>query len=551
MDEEILIEFLEEAVDLVRSIDGHRRSWAGDLENPLYPQSLLENLHTLKGGALLCGLSEICDLVHRLEDLLAGYRLPGWRVDEAVLAALNSQRDRLYRLLALEREKAGLGRVANDRRRRVASEEPGQAASEESDQVASEGSDRAVIEGSGRAANEGLGRAPDAGSARAANEAWDHAANKGLRHAANEGPARAVNQGWGLTAKEGQGRIANEGLGREATLPLGRVLQRLDAGVQLLGRMLGKPVELRAGGIDPALDAGVMRRLVMALEEVLRDAVCHGIESPEHRRASGKPETGHIDLRFARRGDDLVVSIEDDGRGIDADRVRELAGLGRLLAEDVELRDADSVQFVFAPGLSTFPQVGPAAGRGMGLSAARTGIARLGGRVAVDYRPGTGARFVARIPWGIRIEGAWTFLSRNDRYAIPENIVEEAAPIAAEIRQEAAGSGIFKHAGCDWEFRFPGELLGYDHAGGEVSADGTTLLLRCGERRIALYAGAMPDRRDLVIGAAGSDAEVVPGTSLATLLDDGSLVVLLNPCALLDSGGNPTPDTSEASPQTE
>lgn len=440
VDGQLLVDFLEEAFGLVRSVDRYTRSWAADRGNPQYPQSLLESLHTLKGGALLCGLSEICELVHQLEDLLTGYRLPGRRVGESVLGELNAQRARLSRLLG---------------------------------------------------------------------DAWKTAILD---------PA------------------AKDGLGRDAVIPFDRMLPRLDASVHLLSRMLNKSVELHVGDIDFALDADVVRRLAMALEQVLRDAVCHGIETPERRRALGKAATGRIDMRISRRDDDLVISIEDDGQGIDAARVRELAEVSGLLAADADLEDADCAQFVFAPGLSTYGQVWPACGRGMGLSAARTGIARLGGRVAVDFRPGRGTSFVVRIPWGIRVEGAWTFLARNDRYAVADTAVEEGVPVAPETLRGMADSGVFEYGGCAWELWFPGEFLGYGRDGGAGCADGAVLLLRCGDRRVALYADAVRDRQDVVIGAVMRGAEVMAGVSLASLLDDGSLVVLLNPCVLLESG---------------
>ncbi|MCY4565743.1 MAG: ATP-binding protein [Gammaproteobacteria bacterium] len=439
MDGELLVDFLEEAAEIVRSVGRYARAWRGDPQNPLYPQSLRESLHMLKGGALLCGFYDICRLVHQLEDLLAESRLPNRRVGEPFLRQLDARRGELSRLLSLARETAGLDRAGN------------------------------------------------------------------------------------------------EGLGRDAVIPVSRMLPRLRVCVQRLSRMLGKSVELHVGEVDFDLDAGVVRRLAMALEHVLSDAVCHGIESPRRRRALGKAATGRIDLWISRREDSLVIEVEDDGRGIDAARVRELAGASGLLARDAKLVDADCAQFVFAPGLSTSGRVRPAYGRGMGLSATRSGIARLGGRIAVDYRPGWGARFVARIPMGIRVERAWIFSVGNDRYALPDAAVEEGVPVVPESVSRMADDGYFKYRGEAWEFRFPGELLGVGRKSGAGSVDGAVLLLRHRDRRTALYADAVRDRQDVVVGCSGTGSGVVPGLTLATVLDEGSLVALLNPGALLES----------------
>ena len=143
-----------------------------------------------------------------------------------------------------------------------------------------------------------------------------------------------------------------------------------------------------------------------------------------------------------------------------------------------------------------------------------------------------------RIPWAIRIERAWIFTVRNDRYAVPDNGVVEGVRFARIIMEKSADGEIFEHSGVAWELRYPGEFLGYGRRNGPVSADGVALLLRCGERRIALYADAVLDRQDLLIGRAGSGAGDVAAVSLATLLDDGSLVILLNPGALFEPGRN-------------
>ena len=444
VDGELLVDFLEEAAEIVRSVDRYARAWSGDPQNPLYPQSLQESLHILKGGALLCGFYDICRLVHQLEDLLAESRLPDRKAGEPFLRELDARRDELSRLLSLAGEKAGLD----------------------------------------------------------------------------------------LAGKEG--------LGREAVIPVSRMLPRLKVSVQRLGHLLGKSVELHVGDVDCDLDAGVVRRLAMALEHVLIDAVCHGIESPRRRRALGKAATGRIDMWISRREETLVIEVEDDGQGIDAARVRELAGASGLLARDAELGDADCSQFVFAPGLSTTGRIRPVCGRGMGLSATRTGIARLGGRIAVEYRPGWGARFVARIPMGIRVERAWIFSVGNDRYAVPDAAVEDGVPVTPESVSRMADGGHFEYRGEAWEFRFPGELLGDGRKSGSGSVDGAVLLLRCGERRTALYADAVRDRQDVVVGGSGTGTGAVAAVTLATLLDEGSLVALLNPGALLgpDRGGS-------------
>ena len=161
--------------------------------------------------------------------------------------------------------------------------------------------------------------------------------------------------------------------------------------------------------------------------------------------------------------------------------------------------------------------------------------------MAVDTRPGWGARFVVRVPQAIGIERAWIFSVRNDRYALLDSAVKVAVPVAPETVEALAESGVFKYSGMSWEFRLPGELLGFGHGTGVNSVEGAALLHRFGERRIALYADAVQDRQDIVVRAAAGGAGVLAGVSLATLLDDGSLVALLNPGALVGNRASASP----------
>lgn len=447
-DSRLLHSFFEEAAEIVRAVDQNARSWWRDRENEAYRQNLVEQLHTLKGGAQLCGLRELSEFVHRFEGFLMETRQSGLRLIGDVFRELLVRQIHLVRNLKRARESSGIGPI----------------------------------------------------------------------------PPVVVEPGT---------RVA-----------FGKLRHRLNAVVRQRGEALGKPVELLWVNAETVFDAGVLRRLVMPLEHVLRDAVHHGIELPERRRVLDKRATGRIELCVRVNGDEALIEVRDDGAGVDAARVRELAVTGGLLAGNGGLGDRDCAQFVFAPGLSTEERVWELCGRGLGLSAAWTGVARLGGRMRVSYRAGLGSTFVARVPREAEVERALTFTVRGDRYAVLDRALEEFIHIGPNEAEKLIHDRVFEHGGIAWEMHFPGEYLGYGRPRGHNDTDAIALLVRCGGRRIAFYGDAVEGRCDVLIRHAVRGRGGSAGVSLATLLHDGSLVVLLNPARLAGPGKKPMVPTT-------
>ena len=315
----------------------------------------------------------------------------------------------------------------------------------------------------------------------------------------------------------------------------GCLLSRSKAVIRRLRDTLGKPLEFHADTVAVELDAGLLRRLAMPLEHVLRNAVNHGIELPERRQACGKTVPGRIQLRVSVEGRNVVIEVEDDGKGIDAAHVRELAVASGLLARDANLSDADSAQFVFAPGISTAARVRLSSGRGVGLSAAQAGIARLSGSLGVSSRLGRGTLFRMRVPKAARVERTTLFTVRDDRYAIARSAVDEVLPVSSEAMEKLLDGGKIECAGIAWELHHLDEVLGCGYGNGTSRTAAVILSAQRGERRLAVRADAACNRHDVLVrrsrGAAGST-----GARLATSLDDGGLVVMLDLAALVGTG---------------
>ena len=436
VDPELLRSFFEESAEIVRAIDRNVLGWASEPDNLLYRQNLLECLHTLKGGAQLCALHELGDLVHRLEGFLVEIQVSNARVVAGALRELRTHRSRLAQMLKLASRPADM-------------------------------------------------------------------------YAARDPALKAC-----------------------ASVPFSQLLSRLKAVVQLVADTVGKLVQFRTDTEGVELNGAVLRRLAMPLEHVLCNAVTHGIESPERRRAGNKSATGWIDLHAEVQGRDLVIEIEDDGRGIDAAQVRDQAMAGGTLAKDACLHAAQTAQFVFAPGISTAQNVSRTYGRGIGLSAAQAGVSRLWGCMEACFRPGRGASFRVRMAREAWIQRALLFSVRNDRYAIADSVVDEVVPVTPRAMEKLTARGAFEYRGVSWELCYLPDLLGYRSAERPGSDDSIVLLAACGERRLALHVDAAGERCDVLVRRSKDSTSHGGVASLATLLDDGGLVVILEPRAL-------------------
>jgi chemotaxis protein histidine kinase CheA/ActR/RegA family two-component response regulator len=222
-----------------------------------------------------------------------------------------------------------------------------------------------------------------------------------------------------------------EGLRRVRMMAVGKLFARFGQPMRELARRQGKQVEFVSSGEETEIDKAVVERVAEPLLHLCRNAIAHGIEPPEVRRALGKPAAGTLTVS-ARHDDDAVeIAVSDDGQGIDLAGVRmALTASGRVTEEESRaLTEAQLYESLFAPGISTRGSADDVAGRGVGLDTVRETIARLNGTVRVSSTPGQGARFVVRLPLTTAVEQALLFKVGGQVYAVPAARVQEAAEI--------------------------------------------------------------------------------------------------------------------------
>ena len=326
-----------------------------------------------------------------------------------------------------------------------------------------------------------------------------------------------------------------EGLMRTRMVPFNRLLPRLRRTVRQVSRDLTKEVDFHAYNAEGELDRNVLERMVPPLEHMLRNAVDHGIERADVRRSFGKPDAGRIDLRLSREAGDVVIEIADDGAGIDVESVRAKAIERGLMSADARLRDDEILQFVLAPGFSTAKSVTQISGRGVGMDVVFSAVKQLGGSITIMSIPGKGTRFTVRLPFTVSVNRALMVSVGEDQYAIPLNTIEGIVRVSgAELEKlYRPDGGGFEYAGVPYRVRYLGSFIGRDYVALSDRGSVPVVLVRSGDRAVAVHVDGVQGSREIVVKSLGPQFAGVGGISGATILGDGSVVVILDLLALI------------------
>ena len=338
-----------------------------------------------------------------------------------------------------------------------------------------------------------------------------------------------------------QGRVITElqnGLMRTRMVPFQRHVQRLGRLVRQAAQEAGKRVELEVEGATGEIDRQVLERMLPPLEHMLRNAVVHGIEPPVERVERGKPETGRIRVELKREGAEVVVTVEDDGAGLNVGAIRDKARRMGLLPPDRDLTDEEALQLVLEPGFSTADRLTQQAGRGVGMDVVSTEVKKLGGALFIESFPGHGARFVVRLPFTLAITQALIVRVHDELYALPVATVEGVArlPSSEIARHLAEEQPTFEYGGQTYRFQQLGGFIGGPPAllpEGEAAVP--VILVRAGEHSSALVTDELVGSREIVVKPLGPQISSIRGIAGATILGDGRIVVILDIGALVRS----------------
>ena len=339
-----------------------------------------------------------------------------------------------------------------------------------------------------------------------------------------------------------QSRVTAElqdGLMRTRMVPFQRHVPRLTRLVRQTAAEAGKRVELAVEGASGELDRQVLDKMLPPFEHMLRNAVVHGIEKPNTRQKKGKPATGRITVRLHREGAEMVIDVSDDGAGLDVKAIRRKAYERGLLKAESKATDEEIMQLILTPGFSTAKKVTQAAGRGVGMDVVANEVKKLGGSLQISSVIGQGTNFTVRLPFTLAITQALIVRTGDEVYALPLPTVEGVARIARTDLESllTQSEPTYEYGEQSYRFRHLGLYLGGQPA--KLSEDDAyvpVILVRAGDYSAALLVDQMLTSREIVVKSVGPQLAGVRGISGATILGDGSIVLILDINALVRTG---------------
>ncbi len=327
-----------------------------------------------------------------------------------------------------------------------------------------------------------------------------------------------------------------EGLIRTRMVPFTGIVSRLQRIVRQTANELGRKVRLEVSGVEGEVDRTVLERIVAPLEHMLRNAIAHGIEPPAERKKAGKPEQGSIELDLSREGTEVVLRVSDDGRGLDLDAIRGKAMEKGLLTSDDEVTDSDIMQFILESGFSTAEEITQIAGRGVGMDVVNSEIKQLGGSLFIESQQGKGATFVIRLPLTLAVNQALLASVGEEHFAIPLASIEGIVRMTAdELKEYFRDPGKhFQYAGNQYQVQSLGARLGLmEPSLPEGQHMFPVILARSGDHHTAFQVDALLGSREIVVKSVGPQLSIVRGISGATILGDGSVVLILDMGAVI------------------
>lgn len=295
-----------------------------------------------------------------------------------------------------------------------------------------------------------------------------------------------------------------------------------------LARRLGKQVAVRISGAETEMDRVILDQLKAPLSHLIRNALDHGLEEPDERRRAGKPEEGTLSLRAGQEGALVAIHVEDDGRGIDARRIRQIAvsrGLLDLARADA-MSDEEAIQLVFIPGFSTRTVASEISGRGVGMDVVRSSVEALKGDVRVLSWPGKGTRTTIRLPLTLLISRVTFLRSAGLQFAIPTEQVHESVRLAADRVIEFAGQPAVVHAGQTLPLVRLARVLGHRELPDPPFL--RVLIVQHAENRLALVVEELLEQRPVVVKPLGWPLDRVRFMSGAIHMPSGEVALLLH-----------------------
>ena len=316
------------------------------------------------------------------------------------------------------------------------------------------------------------------------------------------------------------------------TVPFSNVSDRLYRVLRQTAKELKKRANLDIRGGRIEIDRSVLERLAPVLEHLVRNALAHGIEAESIRQAQNKSDTGELTLTVRQQGNEVAISLADDGGGIPLDKVRSRAVAQGLIDNNENVSDTQLLEFIFQSGFSTADQITAVAGRGVGMDVVRNEVAALGGRVEVNTEKGRGTTFTLSVPLTLAVTQVLLVAVGKSTFGIPSSIVDQVRQIPKKERIAAVESGTFEHSGKSLPYRALGALVRVPFDA-SVERTSPVMILRAGDTMAAVEVDRIISNQEVVAKPYGPQLARVPGLAGLTVLANGTITLLLNPINLI------------------
>ncbi len=353
----------------------------------------------------------------------------------------------------------------------------------------------------------------------------------------------------GFAQLERHTRELQENVMKIRMVPISNVFNRLPRTIHDLGSRLGKKVDLVLRGEQTEMDKTVMERIGDPLVHLVRNAVDHGIEMPEVRRAAGKPERGTLELCAYHANGNIVIEIRDDGAGLNTGKILAKARANRLVGESEALTEQEIHELIFEPGFSTADQVSDVSGRGVGMDVVKQNIRELGGAVEIASETGRGSTFTIRLPLTLAIVDGQLLRVKDQVYIVPLVSILESIQLEERHLSTIADRGQLYRVRDEYVPVVALTRLFDMEVSEDRGRESLLVLVESGQGKIGLLVDDLLAQQQVVIKSLESNFRPVTGISGATILGDGRVALILDIPGLLRLARQGAEDGRSVSPQ--
>lgn len=311
-------------------------------------------------------------------------------------------------------------------------------------------------------------------------------------------------------------------------IPVGQLYEKMSRIVRKISREQGKKVELKFYGADTELDKLIVEDISDPMMHIIRNAIDHGIESPESRINCGKDEKGTIKISSYQKGNHVVIEVEDDGNGIDLEKVKNKALQKGLVQDVTTLSDKDALDLIFLPGFSTTDKVSEVSGRGVGMDVVKNNIAAVSGMVDIETKKGFGSRFIITLPITLAIIKALIISCNNRKYAIPITSVLESLFLNADAIKTVERKEVIQLRETTLPLLRLDHFFDIDRSKVDQSAEFYVVVVRVAEKRMGIIVDDLLGQQDIVIKSIGEAFKRFRGISGAADLGDQRTILVLD-----------------------